>query len=116
VTRRKVQMRYHFEPEGWWAESPQLPGFSAAGTTFDEVRELAHEGAGFFTDEPLEIQDVAPSIELTRTSRTTSAVALQVALRVNDVPAAHGAAANLVPRSRRHLAPVAAAKPQLHMR
>jgi predicted RNase H-like HicB family nuclease len=31
-----VRIRYHHEAEGWWADSPDLPGFSAAGETFTE--------------------------------------------------------------------------------
>jgi hypothetical protein len=29
----KVVMDYHHEPEGWWADSEDLPGFTAAGAT-----------------------------------------------------------------------------------
>lgn len=49
----EVRIRYHHEPEGWWADSPDLPGFSAAGETFDEVREMALEGVSFVTDTSL---------------------------------------------------------------
>lgn len=41
---RRVLVRYHREPEGCWAESPDAPGWSAAGSTLDEVRALALEG------------------------------------------------------------------------
>ena len=41
----RVVMEYHHEPEGWWARSEDLPGFTAVGATLDEVRELAHSGA-----------------------------------------------------------------------
>ncbi len=47
-----VRIRYHNEPEGWWADSPDLPGFSAAGETFTEVRDMAIRGVEFATDEP----------------------------------------------------------------
>lgn len=60
---RRVLMEYHCEPEGWWAESPDLPGFSAAGATFQEVREQAHAGAEFYLEEPVEVEDRVP-IEL----------------------------------------------------
>jgi predicted RNase H-like HicB family nuclease len=73
VTPRKVEMHYHFEPEGWWAESPQLPGFSAAGITFDEVRDQAHEGAEFLADGPLEIEDRPPVVPVA--ARTSAASA-----------------------------------------
>lgn len=52
---RKVRIRYHYEPEGWWAESPDVPGFSAAGATFMEVRQLAFEGIEFACEEPVAI-------------------------------------------------------------
>jgi predicted RNase H-like HicB family nuclease len=58
--RRKVLMEYHSEPEGWWAESPELPGFTAAGATFAEVREQAHSGAEFYLQEPVEVEDRVP--------------------------------------------------------
>ena len=51
---------YHHEPEGWWADSNDLPGFSAAGATFDEVRELAHSGAEFDLERPVEVEDRLP--------------------------------------------------------
>jgi Uncharacterized conserved protein len=48
-----VQVTYHEEPDGWWAESPDLDGYGAAGATLDEVRRLVREGIPFFleTDE-----------------------------------------------------------------
>jgi predicted RNase H-like HicB family nuclease len=58
---RSIRMEYHREPDGWWAESPDLPGFSAAGRTFAEVRAQAHEGARFFADEDLAIEDSNPN-------------------------------------------------------
>jgi len=57
----KVVMDYHREPEGWWAESSDLPGFLAAGATFAEVRELAHSGAEFYLERPVEVEDHLPA-------------------------------------------------------
>jgi predicted RNase H-like HicB family nuclease len=56
----KVVMEYHHEPEGWWADSDGLPGFTAAGASFDEVRELAHSGAEFYLERPVEVEDRLP--------------------------------------------------------
>jgi predicted RNase H-like HicB family nuclease len=56
----KVVMDYFHEPEGWWARSTDLPGFTAAGATFDEVRELAHSGAEFYLERPVEVEDRLP--------------------------------------------------------
>lgn len=40
-----IRVIYHHEPpDGWWAESPDLPGYYAAGESYDEVRELVEEG------------------------------------------------------------------------
>ena len=38
-----VAVVYHPEAGTWWAESDQLPGFSAAGSTFSEVAKLVRE-------------------------------------------------------------------------
>jgi predicted RNase H-like HicB family nuclease len=42
-----VRVLYHQEPQGWWAESPDLDGWSVAGETYDEVRRLAGDGIRF---------------------------------------------------------------------
>lgn len=41
---RSVTVRYHNEPEGWWAETDDLPNYSAAGASFEEVRRLVRLG------------------------------------------------------------------------
>ena len=50
-----VRVIHHQEPEGWWAESPDVPRWYAAGSTYAEVRQLAVEGVAF----ALERTDVA---------------------------------------------------------
>lgn len=42
-----VHVIYHHEDDGWWAESPQVAGWSAAGETYAEVVRLAEEGIPF---------------------------------------------------------------------
>jgi predicted RNase H-like HicB family nuclease len=42
-----VRVIYHHEPDGWWAESPDIDGWSAAGASYDEVHRLAEEGVRF---------------------------------------------------------------------
>jgi predicted RNase H-like HicB family nuclease len=44
---RPVHITYHREPDGWWAESDDLPGFSAAAPTLTDLRRLARDGAAF---------------------------------------------------------------------
>lgn len=50
-----VRVIYHHEGDGWWAESPDVEGWSAAGDTYAEVAKLAEEGIPF----ALERDDVA---------------------------------------------------------
>src|SRR5882757_994223 len=52
-----VQVIYHEEPEGWWAESPDVPGYGTTSESLDELRELAREGIPFYLEvEPTEIE------------------------------------------------------------
>jgi predicted RNase H-like HicB family nuclease len=51
-----IRVIYHRERDGWWAESPDVEGWSAAGATYDEVRALAEDGIAF----ALEDDDIAP--------------------------------------------------------
>ena len=46
---RQVNITYHREDGVWWAESDDMPGFSAAGDTFAETRKLAREDIPFFS-------------------------------------------------------------------
>ena len=39
-----VRIVYHHEPDGWWAESPDVAGWSAAGEGYTEVVALAARG------------------------------------------------------------------------
>jgi predicted RNase H-like HicB family nuclease len=48
---RTARVIYHHESEGWWADSPDVPGWSAAGDSLTEVKELADEGVEFFLEE-----------------------------------------------------------------
>jgi predicted RNase H-like HicB family nuclease len=53
---QRIRVIYHDEtPHGWWAESPDLEGWSAAGDSYEEVRRLAEEGVRFM----LERDDIA---------------------------------------------------------
>lgn len=44
----RIVVRYHEEPEGVWADSEEVPGFVAAGSSLVEVRELVAEGLPFY--------------------------------------------------------------------
>ena len=51
-----VRIIYHHEADGWWAESPDLEGWSAAGDSYAEVVELAEEGIPFALEQPTELR------------------------------------------------------------
>jgi predicted RNase H-like HicB family nuclease len=60
-----VRVIYHSEPDGWWAEAPDFPGYTAVGATFEEVRELVFEGISDLAEKELEelyLEEIAPSI------------------------------------------------------
>jgi predicted RNase H-like HicB family nuclease len=42
-----VRVIYHLESDGWWAESPDVDGWSAAGDSYAEVVSLAEKGIPF---------------------------------------------------------------------
>lgn len=58
-----VRIHYHFEPEGWWAESADLPGWTAAGGTFDEVRLMARTGVMEFCGPSVMVEEEGIPVE-----------------------------------------------------
>ena len=42
-----IRVLYHSEPQGWWAESPDIEGWTVAGDSYDEVRRLVEDGVTF---------------------------------------------------------------------
>jgi predicted RNase H-like HicB family nuclease len=42
-----VRILDHQEPQGWWAESPDIDGWSVAGETYDDVGRLAEGSVSF---------------------------------------------------------------------
>jgi len=56
-----IRIIYHHEPPyGWWAESPDLPGWSAAGATFEATRALAEEGVAVVSPDRRPIEHYVP--------------------------------------------------------
>jgi len=48
---RDVTVHYHHEPPaGWWAESADLEGWSAAADGLSELQQLVREGIAFVLD------------------------------------------------------------------
>jgi predicted RNase H-like HicB family nuclease len=42
-----IRILYHQEAQGWWAESPEIDGWSVAGHSYEEVRQLVEDGVTF---------------------------------------------------------------------
>ncbi len=59
---RTVRVLYRAETDGWWAESPDFPGYTAVGKDYGEVRRMVHEGLPDLAGEQLEIveESLAP--------------------------------------------------------
>lgn len=68
-----AHLTYEYSPEGWWAESPEFPGYSAFGASLVEVRLLAHEGLPFFADDGA-LTVIDPFTTLGRVSTFTATV------------------------------------------
>ena len=64
---RRVTIQYHHEADGWWAESREVAGFSAAASDFNTLRTRAIEALAEILDEPFVISEHPP----TKTARFT---------------------------------------------
>lgn len=72
---RKVFVSYHQEDGSWWADSPDIAGFTAVGSSLAEVREIVRDGMDFYLEgEPARVIE-----------RTEAGVALNVESAV-EVP------------------------------
>jgi predicted RNase H-like HicB family nuclease len=60
---KTVRVIYHHEADRWWAESPDVEGWSAAGDTYAEVVKLAEEGIPFALEQPAELEHYVPAGE-----------------------------------------------------
>jgi predicted RNase H-like HicB family nuclease len=58
-----VRILHHREGDGWWAESPDVDGWSAAGDSYAEVVKLAEEGTPFALERPAELEHYVPASE-----------------------------------------------------
>lgn len=56
-----VRIIYHHEEGSWWAESPDVEGWSAAGDGYAEVRELSEEGIPFALGYSPELEHYVPA-------------------------------------------------------
>jgi predicted RNase H-like HicB family nuclease len=58
-----VRIIYRHEADGWWAESPDVEGWSAAGDSYAEVVKLAEEGIPFTLEHPAGLEHYVPAGE-----------------------------------------------------
>lgn len=58
-----VRVIYHREADAWWAESPDVEGWSASGETYAEVVKLAEEGIPFALDRETILEHFVPAGE-----------------------------------------------------
>jgi predicted RNase H-like HicB family nuclease len=58
-----VRVIYHREADGWWAESPDVDRWYAAGETYAEVAKLAEDGVRFALDREVELEHYVPAGE-----------------------------------------------------
>jgi predicted RNase H-like HicB family nuclease len=61
-----VRVLHHHEGSGWWAESPDVEGWSAAGETYAKVVTLAEEGISFALKQQTELENYVPADERVR--------------------------------------------------
>lgn len=84
---RTAQFIYRSEGDGWWAMSPDLPGYSAVGTTFDEVRRLAADGAPWYAEQELELHHLVLGTRFGWTSPSAGQARGKVELTLPAAPA-----------------------------
>lgn len=61
-----IRVIYHHEDEGWWAESPDVKGWTAVADTYPEILKLAEEGIPFALEcdeDEVEIEHFVPAGE-----------------------------------------------------
>ena len=58
-----VRVIYHHENDGWWAESPDVEGWSAAGDSYAEVVKLAEDGIPFALGHEATLENFVPAGE-----------------------------------------------------
>ena len=56
-----VRVIYHHDGGGWWAESPDVKGWIAAGESYAEVLKLAEEGVPFALEREVPIEHFVPA-------------------------------------------------------
>jgi len=62
--RQPIRVIYHHDADGWWCESPDIPGWSGAADSYAEIIELAENGIAFALGRPIgaEHHDADPAM------------------------------------------------------
>jgi predicted RNase H-like HicB family nuclease len=58
-----VRVIYHHEDDSWWAECPDVDGWSAAGESYAEVVKLTEEGIPFGLGHQAALEHFVPAGE-----------------------------------------------------
>jgi len=58
-----IRIIYRREADGWWAESPDVEGWSAAGDTYAAVVKLAEDGIPFALGQDAALEHYVPAAE-----------------------------------------------------
>jgi predicted RNase H-like HicB family nuclease len=67
---RQIHIHYHRDGGSWWADSMDLPGWTAVGESIEEVRTLARAGAEEFAGEPVFLVESGDPGDQNRPRRT----------------------------------------------
>jgi len=59
----RVRVIYHHEDGSWWAESPDVKGWTAVADGYAEIVELVEEGVPFALEREVELEHVLPAGE-----------------------------------------------------
>ncbi len=62
-----IVIYYHREPDGFWAEAPDAPGFTAVAPTMEELEKRVEEGLQFYFEsarEPRSGASVTSTVEV----------------------------------------------------
>jgi predicted RNase H-like HicB family nuclease len=58
-----IRVIYHHESDGWWADSPDVDRWSAAGGSYADVVKLAEEGIRFLRGGDAKFEHYVPAGE-----------------------------------------------------
>ena len=58
-----VRVIYHHESDGWWAESPDVDGWSATGDSYADVVKLTEQGIPFALGHKAKLEHFVPAGE-----------------------------------------------------